>query len=54
MKFNVKEIKKISAIKNSVYDDFKIDFLYCSNRLEGSTFSKENLEKLLVSKKSRR
>lgn len=51
MKFNVKEIKRISAIKNSVYDDLKIEFLYHSNHLEGSTFSKENLEKLLVSKK---
>lgn len=51
MKLNAKEIKRLSAIKNSVYDDFKIDFLYHSNHLEGSTFTKENLEKLLSLKK---
>ena len=51
MKVNAKEIKRLSAIKNLVYDDFKIDFLYNSNRLEGSTFTKENLEKLLSLKK---
>ena len=51
MKLNAKEIKGLSAIKNSVYDDFKIDFLYNSNHLEGSTFTKENLEKLLSLKK---
>ena len=51
MKVNAKEIKRLSAIKNSVHDDFKIDFLYHSNHLEGSTFTKENLEKLLSLKK---
>ena len=51
MRLNAKEIKRLSAIKNSVYDDFKIDFLYNSNHLEGSTFTKENLEKLLSLKK---
>lgn len=51
MKLNAKEIKKLSAIKNSFYDDLKIEFLYHSNLLEGSTFSKENIEKLLVDKK---
>ena len=51
MRLNAKEIKRLSAIKNSVYDDFKIDFLYHSNHLEGSTFTKENLEKLLSLKK---
>ncbi len=51
MKVNAKEIKRLSAIKNSVYDDFKIDFLYNSNHLEGSTFTKENLEKLLSLKR---
>ena len=45
MKLNAKEIKKLSAIKNSFYDDLKIEFLYHSNLLEGSTFSKENIEK---------
>lgn len=51
MRLNEKEIKRLSAIKNSVYDDLKIDFLYNSNHLEGSTFTKENLEKLLSLKK---
>ncbi|MDD6418768.1 MAG: Fic family protein [Clostridium sp.] len=51
MKLNAKEIKRLSAIKNSVYDDLKIEFLYHSNHLEGSTFTKENLEKLLSLKK---
>lgn len=51
MKLSAKEIKKLSAIKNSFYDDLKIEFLYHSNHLEGSTFSKENIEKLLVDKK---
>ncbi len=51
MKLNAKEIKKLSAIKNSFYDDLKIEILYNSNLLEGSTFSKENIEKLLVDKK---
>lgn len=51
MRLNAKEIKRLSAIKNSVYDDLKIDFLYNSNHLEESTFTKENLEKLLSLKK---
>ena len=51
MKLNAKEIKRLSAIKNSVYDDLKIEFLYHSNHLEGSTFTKDNLEKLLSLKK---
>ena len=51
MKLNAKEIKKLSCIKNSFYEDLKIEFLYHSNHLEGSTFSKENLEKLLFEKK---
>ena len=51
MRLDAKEIKRLSAIKNSVYDDLKINFLYNSNNLEGSTFTKENLEKLLSLKK---
>lgn len=50
MKLNAKEMKTLSAIKNSFYDDLKIEFLYHSNYLEGSTFTKENLEKLLYEK----
>ncbi len=44
-------MKLISSIKNSLYDDLKIEFLYHSNHLEGSTFTKENLEQLLFEKK---
>lgn len=51
MILNAKEFIRISKITNSFYDDFKIDFLYHSNHLEGSTFSKDNLESLLFKKK---
>ncbi len=47
MKISVTTMKKISKIKNSVYDSIKIEYLYHSNKLEGSTFSKENLQDLL-------
>lgn len=50
MKLNAKQMQKLSAIKNSFYEDLKIDFLFHSNHLEGSTFTKENLEKLLLDK----
>ena len=40
--------------KNSVYDAIKIEYLYHSNKLEGSTFSKENLIDLLEQKKVNR
>ena len=43
-------MQKLSAIKNSFYEDLKIEFLFHSNHLEGSTFTKENLEKLLLDK----
>ena len=50
MKISVKVIQKLSKIKNSVYDAIKIEYLYHSNKLEGSTFSKENLIDLLEQK----
>ena len=50
MKVNAKQMQKLSAIKNSFYEDFKIEFLFHSNHLEGSAFTKENLEKLLLDK----
>ena len=43
-------MQKLSAIKNSFYEDLKIEFLFHSNHLEGSTFTKKNLEKLLLDK----
>lgn len=47
MKISIKAMKKLSKITNSVYDEIKIEYLYHSNKLEGSTFSKENLIDLL-------
>ena len=51
MKINSKKMKYLSKITNSIYKEFKIDFLYHSNHLEGSTFSKDELEQLLTEKK---
>lgn len=48
MKLNCKEMQYISKISNSLYDRIKVEFLYHFNHLEGSTFSKENLEKLIT------
>lgn len=51
MKINGRKIKYLSKISNSIYDDIKIEFLYHSNHLEGSTFSKVELDKLLIESK---
>ena len=51
MKINSEKMKYLSKITNSIYEDLKIEFLYHSNHLEGSTFSKDELEKLLTEKK---
>lgn len=51
MKLSIKTIQKMSKISNFSYNDLKIDFLYNSNKLEGSTFSKENISVLLEQKK---
>ena len=51
MKISTLTMKKLSKIKNSVYDAIKIEYLYHSNKLEGSTFSKDNLIDLLETKK---
>lgn len=50
MKISIDVIQKLSKIKNSAYDAIKIEYLYHSNKLEGSTFSKENLIDLLEQK----
>lgn len=47
MKISTNTIQKLSKIKNSVYDDIKIEYLYHSNKLEGSTFNIEQLNILL-------
>lgn len=51
MKINSKKIKYLKCITNSIYEDLKVEFLYHSNHLEGSTFSKEEIDKLLNEKK---
>lgn len=47
MKISINTMQKLSKIKNSVYDDIKIEYLYHSNKLEGSTFSIQQLNILL-------
>ena len=54
MKISINAMQKLSKIKNSVYDAIKIEYLYHSNKLEGSTFSKENLIDLLEQKQVNR
>ncbi len=47
MKISINAMQKLSKVKNSVYDDIKIEYLYHSNKLEGSTFNIEQLNILL-------
>lgn len=54
LKINIDTMQKLSKIKNSAYDAIKIEYLYHSNKLEGSTFSKENLIDLLEQKQVNR
>lgn len=42
-----KVLKLLKDTPNSAYENVKTEFLYHSNKLEGSTFTKENLEKYL-------
>ena len=50
MKISISAMQKLSKIKNSGYDDIKIEYLYHSNKLEGSTFNIEQLNILLEEK----
>ena len=54
MKISIDVMQKLSKIKNSVYDAIKVEYLYHSNKIEGSTFSKENLIDLLEQKQVKR
>ena len=54
MKISINAMQKLSKIKNYVYDAIKVEYLYHSNKLEGSTFSKENLIDLLEQKQVNR
>lgn len=47
MKISINAMQKLSKVKNSIYDDIKIEYLYHSNKLEGSTFNIEQLNILL-------
>lgn len=47
MKIDVSTIQFLKDTPNSAYTSIKTEFLYHSNKLEGSTFTKENLEKYL-------
>lgn len=47
MIITVDEIEKLKDIPNSGYEYIKVEFLFHSNKLEGSTFTRENLERYL-------
>ena len=47
MIFITEVLKYLKDTPNSAYESVKTEFLYHSNKLEGSTFTKENLEKNL-------
>lgn len=47
MKLTINQIKEIKKYPNSIYDDIKIEFNYHSNKIEGSTFTRQELIKCL-------
>ncbi len=47
MEISINTMQRLSKIKNSVYDEIKIEYLYHSNKLEGSTFNVQQLNILL-------
>ena len=47
MKISKDPMKLLLEINNVIYDDIKLEFLYHSNKLEGSTFNLEQLNVLL-------
>lgn len=47
MRITTEQIKEIKKFPNSIYDEIKKEFLYHSNKIEGSTFTRENLAKYL-------
>ncbi|MEG0165680.1 Fic family protein [Anaerorhabdus sp.] len=42
-----KQFQYIKNIPNSLYNSLKVEFLFHSNHIEGSTFSKANLQRLI-------
>ncbi len=51
MKINKNIIKYIKEISNSYYDEIKVEFLFHSNKLEGSTFDEKQLIALITEDK---
>lgn len=47
MYISVVELQNLQGVKNSAYDVLKSDFLYNSNKIEGSNFSKSESDKLV-------
>ncbi|SHI07829.1 Fic family protein [Clostridium grantii] len=47
MRITIEQIQTIMKFPNSIYDEIKNEFLYHSNKIEGSTFTRENLAKYL-------
>lgn len=47
MRVTKAQIQEIKKYPNSIYDEIKKEFLYHSNKIEGSTFTRENLTKYL-------
>jgi len=50
MKLNTNEIKLLKQLPKGGYDKFKVEFLYHSNKMEGSTFNKAQIIKVLNDK----
>lgn len=53
MKITAKGIQLLKKTRSSCYDKIKIEFLYNSNKLDGSNFSKEQFTMLLKERKIR-
>ena len=51
MKINSKQIIYLKEISSPFYDELKVEFLFHSNKLEGSTFDEEQLITLLTESK---
>lgn len=49
MKLKANQIIEIKKYPNSIYDEIKKEFIYHSNKIEGSTFTRENLDVYLRS-----
>lgn len=47
LKLTINQIKEIKKYPNSIYDEIKIEFVYNSNKIEGSLFTREELIKCL-------